>query len=399
MKSIKSIGLFFLSLSFSLLSMFVFIAPTVAAVSSEPEIKTNPVVEESQAVRDWVVIPIFYATNRKFIGDSDHIQYSEDPSDTGLQFGVKNIVAQLPQKSPLSKETRSKMLWQRIHISRDSSAGPPDFDKNKCAVKDKLLGREEIVPALTAYIKNTGSEEGIIFIHGCCADFDTSMERTAKLAAHVQEPILFYDWVSPKGFKKYLENETRVQQTIDDFCRFLNKITTIIEPAHLTLIGHSMGSQFLDSAMVRRADKKAENSNIQPFKELILSNADIDALAFLHHAKEFASNATKTRIYFSKNDDRLNGSAFAHGFSRLGAPGPLINELAQIKIAQFIDITENGSGHEMPFWVIANLHKFNNLGPVKDFDLKDTGDNIFTLEHNNTTGLLIQSPLECACNN
>jgi esterase/lipase superfamily enzyme len=399
MRSAKRTILFLQALS-SLYLLFVTASLLPAGAAISTDLKTAPTIsDQTKAVRDWLVVPVFYATSRTFTGDKDNFKYSEEPNETGLLFGVKNIITPTPDNSPVSKDIRAKMLWQHIRLGQKVKEGTPDFDKNKCSVKDQLFSRDEIVPAFTAYMHDTGSTEVVIFVHGCCANYDTSMERAAKVAAHMQVPVMLYDWVSPKGFSRYLENETREQQTIDGFCKFLANATKIVSPENVILIGHSMGAQFVDGAMVRRADRMAENSSIPQFKEIILSNGDVDAKAFLNHIHEFASNAKKTRIYFSKNDDRLRMSAAAHGgFDRVGAPGALITDLVNSNTADFIDITANNTGHELPFWVVANLHKFNNLGPVKEFQLKEISPDLFQLTGNTSD---VQSsknaPIECAC--
>jgi esterase/lipase superfamily enzyme len=154
-----------------------------------------------------------------------------------------------------------------------------------------------------------------------------------------------------------LQNETRVQQTTDDFCRFLNNVEKISEPGSVTLLGHSMGATFVDQAMVRRAIKN-ECAPLKPFREIIMSNADVDARTFLKHDAEFAGNASKVRIYFSTDDDRLSTSATAHGgFPRLGAPGDLLDELARAKNMMLYDITKLDTGHEIPFSAVAAIRE------------------------------------------
>jgi esterase/lipase superfamily enzyme len=121
-----------------------------------------------------------------------------------------------------------------------------------------------------------------------------------------------------------------------------------------------MGAEFIDQAMVRRFIVSSFAPR-KPYREIIMSNPDIDARSFLEHGPEFASTASIVRIYISTDDDRLNASSIAHGgFERLGLPGPLLNELAQLKGINVIDITESGYGHEISFPVVAALHSGNS---------------------------------------
>mgnify|MGYP000264108225 CR=1 FL=1 len=104
-----------------------------------------------------------------------------------------------------------------------------------------------------------------------------------------------------------------ITQTVDDFCKFINKVETLMDPREITFIGHSMGAQLVDHAMVRRADLMKANPSMSKFKELIMSNADIDVLSFIKHGNDFSLNGEKTRIYFSTKDKRLRLSRFVHG--------------------------------------------------------------------------------------
>ena len=60
----------------------------------------------------------------------------------------------------------------------------------------------------------------------------------------------------------------------------------------------------------------------------------------------------------------------------MGEPGPLIADLAKVNGLELIDITANHTGHELPFWIIANMHKFGSLGPVKEYQLEAEAPNL-----------------------
>jgi esterase/lipase superfamily enzyme len=363
---------FMLSLS-SLMAANAVVNKTNSPSTNAPK----PATTKTTVVKDWLVVPVFYATNRAFAGKDGSIDYSEEPNGNGLLFGIKNIVVPIPNRSPLDKNTQTKMLWQRFSGTATTKAeavepeAKPEFDSNKCVFKDKLLGREEIVPAIHAYMKDTGNHDIVIFVHGCCSTYDRSLERAATLASHMQAPVLLYDWVSPKGFRMYLANETRAEQTVDDFCRFLSKIEKVTDAGNIILIGHSMGARLVDQAMVRRSAQMTEKNSLPRYKELMMCNADVDARSFLNHTSEFITNAGKNYIFVSRADETLEFSSMAHGgFSRLGAPGALVSDLAKIPGTEVVDITDNASKHEIPYWIVGNLYKYGNLGPQTDFQLK-----------------------------
>jgi esterase/lipase superfamily enzyme len=338
----------------------------------------KPPPDDTKGVRDWLVVPVFYATNRAAGTSGALIDYSETENGKGLTFGVKNVAVPLPIYSPVDHDTELKMRWQRIRKDDVSKSGPPEFDAAKCEIPDATFTREQVVENFNSHRKASGSGRTVIFVHGCCANFDTSMKRAARLSAHMQVPVLAYDWMSPPGFTAYLKNETLARQSLDDFCRFLGRAEKVLNPGNMTILGHSMGAIFVDEAMVRRSGQSMISATTPPrFAELIMSNADVDAQTFLNHASQFDANAAKSRVYFSTDDSRLNASAMAHGgFKRLGEPGLLIEDLAKIKGLELIDITANNTGHELPFWIIANMHKFGNLGPVKEYQLQAEAPNL-----------------------
>src|SRR5277367_5343588 len=49
--------------------------------------------------KEWLVVPVFYATNRAFAGEDSNAAYSEVPNANGLLFGVKNIATPVPVRS------------------------------------------------------------------------------------------------------------------------------------------------------------------------------------------------------------------------------------------------------------------------------------------------------------
>lgn len=341
----------------------------------------RPPPDDTKGVRDWLVVPVFFATNRAFAGKNGSVDYSEDESPSGLLFGIKNVVVPFPVRTPLEKTTEERMQWQRFNMDHDSKKlkvipPPPEL----CKVIDSTFSKEEMVAALDAYRKKAGSLESVVFVHGCCATFETSALRAAKLATHMQVPVLLYDWVSPKGFKNYLKNETLAEQSVDGFLSALNASEKILGAKNMTLVGHSMGAFILDHALLRR---KSQSNAAAPkkFSELIMSNADTDGKTFLNHARDFASNAKITRVYFSRSDDRLKYSAYSHGdFNRLGLPGTLAQALAKVPSIEMIDVTASKTNHELPFWLVSNMHRFGNLGPVKDFSLERQANGIYDLK-------------------
>jgi hypothetical protein len=318
-----------------------------------------PVHEDTSHVRKWLVIPVFYATTRER-APLKAIDYLESKSETGLRFGVKNTVVPAPDLTAVTPETIKAMGWKLIDLDSALPDGktPPLPAGSDFSVPDREFADAEVVSNFDAYRKKSGSKKVVVFVHGCCATFQTSLARAARIAAHMQIPLIVYDWASPRGFSKYLENETLVEQTEDDFYDFLSAVEGVVTAPETILIGHSMGVRFLDNALVRRHERTRCGVLLPRFREIVLCQPDIDARAYIEHNDPVASQSEKIRIYANADDGRLDASAVAHGgFERLGRPGKLRGELCKIKNQDLVDVTQCKTGHEIPFWLVADLSR------------------------------------------
>ncbi len=153
----------------------------------------TPPPDDTKGVRNWLVVPVFYATNRAMDDRRGALNYSEVPNEKALLFGVKNIAVPVPIYSPLEADTVERMQWQQIHEDAATKDGAPAFDGEKCLIRDSPLERDHVVQRFNSYMKTSRSKEIVISVHGCCATFDTSMKRAARLSAHIKVPVILYD--------------------------------------------------------------------------------------------------------------------------------------------------------------------------------------------------------------
>jgi len=330
-------------------------------------------------VHDWIVVPVYYRTNRCKTGVAGVFSDS-DLNHEGRFFGVKNVIVPLPPDATLAAGTADKMGWQLMHLETPPAAGKkPPIPKN-CKIADREMSAPEIIAAFNASRRSSGQDHVVLFVHGCCATFDTSIERAAKIAVHMQLPLVVYDWVSPIGFTNYLKNETLAEQELDDFTHFLISLEKLIPANTTSVIGHSLGAKFVDSAMVRRWERLRNTHGATKYDEIIFSNPDLDANAYIAHCADVAANTNHVRIYMNTEDGRLRTSALAHGdYPRLGRPEKLLPQLCQTPGQDIIDVTAVGAGHEMPFWVVADLHHSGKLGSERTFKLEPSGQHLFVL--------------------
>ncbi len=368
-----------LSLSFFILSFFF--VPLLSSCTLLADLA--PVKEDNTEVRDWLVLPVFYATTRKR-AKSENIEFLEERAEKGLKFGVKNVVVPAPLMREASDKTRNRLGWKLIHLDSALPDGkkPACPPADSCALPDRELSPEEVVAEFEKYRQKSGKTQAVFFVHGCCATFDGSLDRAGKILAHMQMPLVMFDWDSPKGFTKYLQNETLAEQTYDDFFDFLNSLENLLAPSDTILLGHSMGARFLDNALLRRSERARFKLPFKKYSEVIYSQPDSDARSYIRHNQAVAGQAEKTRIYYNTRDGRLDASATAHGgYERLGRPGALLEKLCQVDDQDMIDITSCASGHEIPFWVVAD---FSNGDSVEHagYLCKENSSHSFVLRKN-----------------
>lgn len=357
------LGITFLSLSFTACSFLADLAPAK---------------EEVVNVQDWLVVPIFYATNR-LPADSKQIDFIEKKNDNTFLFGVKNIVVPCPNN--LAPKIIEHMGWKLIHLDQAvSSHDTPQIPEDqKYKVPDKEFLPDEVVSNFDKYRAFTGNGEAALFIHGCCATFKTNMERAAKLTVQMQIPVIVFDWVSPIGFTHYLKNETLVQQTYDDFSIFLDRLAKYLPVNKTILIGHSMGAAFIDEALVRRSQRSYQGKALPKYKTVIFTQPDIDAQSYLNHNHNIIDQAYNTKIFLVLNDPRLKVSAMAHGgYERLGKPGPLLSQLCKLDKQDIIDMTATGIEHTLPADFIGNMYRTGTIDETS-YKLIQKTPHLFTL--------------------
>jgi esterase/lipase superfamily enzyme len=189
-----------------------------------------------------------------------------------------------------------------------------------------------------------------------------------------------YDWASPVGIGTYLKNEAAVDQSRDGFLEFFDAVLAKLPAAKITIIGHSMGNRFVDAALVRLHDKASALDSPVKLNEVIFAAADVDARAYANHCDKTATMAKVTRLYISDSDFALFSSDKAiHRYPRVGAPGALLKLLCKTPAQEVINATRLDIGHNMPFWLMADMHSLGKPAVVPAYNLKKVSENYFML--------------------
>lgn len=338
----------------------------------------------------WLVLPIFFATDRQLDINSSDLNYKEEQMPDGLNYGVKNVVVPLEAHAAKQLSALTPLGWCRL--PGEGKTPPPikNLGQEQLKTPTRTMKKDEFVGSVEKAINESPRKEVLVYVHGCCADFKTSIERAARLAQWFKVPVVMYDWTSPvvrtwlPELNEYRKNEVTYEQSQDRFNEFLDSLEEKFGAQRITVAAHSLGNRFLDAAMKRRYDRFGQNPHHTKFNEVIYGCADVDARAFANHSGKAAWNGRINRIYASEKDSALATSRRLHGKEpRLGSPGPVLDALSKTQKLDVVDVTDVGMNHELPFWVMSNMHRYGRPGEKRDFDILQKNPHYYVLRQKN----------------
>jgi esterase/lipase superfamily enzyme len=331
----------------------------------------------------WVTVPVFYVTDRHLNVQSGELDYSEQQSTDGLSYGVKNITIPLTAHLNNYSKQLKKMGW---HIL--SMEGQPEekfVNSADLQFPNRTYNRQQFFEALDKATDLSDRRELLLHIHGCCVTYKNSMVNAAKLEGFYRVPIVLYDWTSPDfgplKLPEYLKNEGNVKVAQSQFNEFADALEQHMKPQQMAISAHSMGNRLLDSFMTSRYYRWGGNADHPRFKETIFASADVDAKTFATGTTKTTYNSRITRIYISGQDPALMVSELVHGAaSRLGRPGKVLPSLCQTDKMDVIDETELYIKHDLPEWLIANMHRYGRAGERDSYDVLQKGNHFYIVK-------------------
>lgn len=327
----------------------------------------------------WVTVPVFYVTDRHFEATSGEIDFSEHQRLDGLSYGVKNVT--IPYTAHLNNYAKQlrKMGWRILSLEGE----PHQKYVNAADLRfpDTTLSKIKFLELLDQAIDEADKHELLIHIHGCCVNYKNSLVNAAKLEGWYRQPVILYDWTSPNGLQNYLRNEPAVAASQTRFDQFVFDLEDRFKPQRLAISAHSMGNRLLDNFLVSRFYKWGQNQDHPKLKESIFACADVDINNFAKHTASTAYNSRITRIYISGQDPALLMSELVHGFaSRLGRPGGKRESLCKTEGMDVIDDEELYIKHDLPDWLIANMHRYGRAGERNTYDVVEVEPHFYKVK-------------------
>lgn len=331
----------------------------------------------------WVTVPVFYVTDRHLNIQSGELDYSEQQRADGLSYGVKNITIPLTAHLNNYSKQLKRMGWHIL--SMDGQPHEKYVNSADLQFPNRTYSREEFFKALDKAASLSDRNEVLLHIHGCCVNYKNSMVNAAKLQGWYRVPIVLYDWTSPDfgplKLPEYWKNEGNVKAAQKQFNEFVDGLEHHMKPQQMAISAHSMGNRLLDGFMKNRFYRWGGNADHPKFKESIFAGADVDAKEFAKDSSKTAFNARITRVYISGQDPALMVSEMVHGAaSRLGRPGKLLSNLCETDKMDVIDETELFIKHDLPEWLIANMHRYGRAGERNTYDVLQKGKHFYIVK-------------------
>jgi len=166
------------------------------------------------------------------------------------------------------------------------------------------------------HLKETGSNEAFVFVHGFNVTFSDAARRTAQIAYDMNFdglPIL-YSWPSQGNVLGYLADGAVVQLSGRLLEEFLEQVVADSGATRIHLVAHSMGNRALTEALEIFALRHAG----QPpaFDQVLFTAPDLDAGLFARMVQTIRPAVNRMTLYTSRNDWALRVSKQLNG----GAP-------------------------------------------------------------------------------
>lgn len=300
-----------------------------------PSYRSSNVVHRP-AMKRYLVVPVWYATDRKNTGDDDPAErYSGERG--ALQYGrVEVSIPDTHKKGKLEKPSLFRLEFRE------------DPEKHVVLLTLEQLGEEEWKAELKQKLAICSRHDVLLFIHGYNVSFRDAARRAAQFAHDLefQGLTVLYSWPSEGTTLKYTIDEDNAHWTVDHFEQVLPILMTDIGAEHLHAVAHSMGNRVLTEGL-RRIDTTAFPPGSAKLREVVFAAPDVNADTFRTFVEKFHARAERFTLYASNADKALEASQFVHKYPRAGdiGDGVLLTQGLETIDASAVDISSMGHSY------------------------------------------------------
>lgn len=231
------------------------------------------------------------------------------------------------------------------------------FDKSQVFGGD---GFTELISRAKTMLNTAPTREIVIYVHGCCLDYNGSMRQAADLASSVKAPVIAYCWGCSKG---YAGSSLAYPRTQERFNKFLERVLAALPNERICVVSNSIGTQLITNFCLQSRPEDYGGRNID---EIILSRADLDDVALKSQLEHINRHAKKVIVYVAKNDFQINVSGTLRWFfypkQHGERAGHLRSALQSEPSLTVLDVSPLKLGHVIPYDSVADI--LSNKGDV-----------------------------------
>jgi esterase/lipase superfamily enzyme len=259
------------------------------------------------AANELHLVDIHYLTHRRRAAASTVMQFYDGGRGT-LEFGVAQVaVREAPGPSP-----RAKDRFVRLEF-REEAADAAFLREIR-----PLSGQDEFISGMKSALTRSARSEVLVFVHGFNVSFRAAAERCAKTAVDldIDGAAVLYSWPSKASVLSYFVDRNNVlERYADELATILARIATELRPGSLMLIAHSMGNEFLLSALqsLHRRFGPAFHAS-----DIVYASPDVDHDDFVSRVAPLVGMADRMTLYASRRDRALQISELLQSYDRAG---------------------------------------------------------------------------------
>lgn len=321
--------------------------------TSEGRAENNRVALELTGTRfagdpRFVVIPIFYATNRLKTGRNDPADYF-----TNEEAKSKRLTLGLVQVSVPPGHVRGRvegpapwgvpyLKWEWYGVFFKGKLDPSLHFAFSSPVEE--LTEKDFRASLKRSIAESGGRAALLYVHGFNNSFADAAYRTAQLTFDLRAdgydlvPVMF-SWPSDKVLYSAAKDQMRAASA--QLASLLTAITTNTDVGVVHVVAHSMGTEVLSESFRRLGNNvltTRRNGGRGPrFNHVILAAADIRASDFQEMIAPAVASGHRVTSYASSNDLVLLASKQANAGPRAGDSG---ENMVLVKGVETIDASK-----------------------------------------------------------
>jgi esterase/lipase superfamily enzyme len=271
-------------------------------------------------------VRVFYGTTRARVDRPTPEEFYGPNAGQNLELGIATVSVPARHR-PGEIETRGRR-WQTLFLTRDRA----DPKKFMLIRRIDTLAETTWTAAFRQAVDSAPSKEVLVYVHGFNNSFSAATLRAAQLVYDVkpgESVVAMFSWPSKAELRWYTADEDAVQVALPAFKRFLLALVDSTGAQRVQIVGHSMGTRMIATALKDLAD----SGRVSVVSDVVLAAADINAQVFRDQiAPALTRAARRVTMYTSTGDRALLASHTIHNDLRAGEDPRWLSSVAGVDV-------------------------------------------------------------------